>query len=470
METILALALTLCPAFAEAPAGRQDPRDRLMDAVKEARLADAEAALTDLAAGDGAKAARGLVAALPKARDAATLLHLHAAKARENLNSLDDSFNFAIDSERQKRLQLEEARGRVRETSARALDGERVYEAIRGTFYALKPGAERALAAEGERSGSWVQKCEIYEGLGAIGAEAELLAALEREKEPVVQAAILSGVFTGKAAPFLDHPQWQLRLAALQSLGASPGAVGPIVARLAEPDQRFRNAAFGTLSRLTGTTLPADPGAWRDWWKANGEDFAAGRYAPSRRKELPGPGRTTFYDIPLVSSRICFVIDRSGSMRDNGKFDAAKQELRALLDRLPDGAQVNIVFFGGTSSVFSRLGSRTLDDRSRRDAIDFVERMGFESGTDLYKALERALACVGSYETGRLREDGVDTLVVLSDGQATVGKLLDDEAIARVIARKARYFRPVIHCVSLSSDAQSLKLLARLSGGEYRTR
>jgi hypothetical protein len=458
VETILAFALALC----------QDPRDRLQEAVREVKLKDAEEALKDLSAGDGARAARALVSALPKARDAAALLHGFAAKARENLNAVDDSFNFAIDSERQKRLQLEEARARVRETSARALDGERVYEAIRGTFYALKPEAALALAADGERSGSWLQKCEVYEGLAAVGGEAELLAALEREKEPVVLAQILSGLFTERARAHLDHPQWQVRLAALQSLGASRGAVGPIVERLGEPDARFRNAACAALAKLTNTELPADPALWQDWWKANGEDFRAGRYVASGRKELPGPGRTTFYDIPLASSRVCFVIDRSGSMRDDGRFDAAKKELRAILDRLPDGARVNIVFFGGTTSVFSRLPSRVLDAQSRRDAIDFVERQGFESGTDLHKALEKALTCVGVYETGKLREDGVDTLVVLSDGQATVGRVLDDEAIARVIARKSRYFRPVFHCVSLSSDAPSLKLLARLTGGEYR--
>ena len=460
METILALALALC----------QDPRDRLLDAVREAKLKEAEAALKDLSSGDGGKAARALVAALPKARDLATLLHSVAAKAREDLNAVDDAFSFAIDSERQKKFQLEEARARVRESSARALDAERIYEAIRGTFYSLKPGAAKALAQEGERSGSWLLKCEIYEGLGAVGGEEELLAALDREKEPVVQATLLSGVFTGKARAHLDDPQWQVRLMALQSLGATSAAVEPIVTRLGEPDARFRNAACAALSQITATELPADPAAWRDWWKANGEDFRAGRYVASRRKVVEGPGRTTFYDIPLVSSRVCFVIDRSGSMRNDGKFDAAKKELRAILDRLPDGSRVNIVFFGGTTSVYSRSPSRVLDPQSRRDAVEFVERQGFESGTDLYKALEKALACTGSYETGRLREDGVDTMVVLSDGQATVGRLLDDEAIARVIARKSRYFRTVVHCVSLSSDAQSLKLLARLTGGEYRVK
>jgi hypothetical protein len=49
-----------------------------------------------------------------------------------------------------------------------------------------------------------------------------------------------------------------------------------------------------------------------------------------------------------------------------------------------------------------------------------------------------------------------------------VGRLVNDDLVGRVIARRARYLRPVIHTVSLSSDARSMKLLAELTGGEYR--
>jgi Mg-chelatase subunit ChlD len=107
---------------------------------------------------------------------------------------------------------------------------------------------------------------------------------------------------------------------------------------------------------------------------------------------------------------------------------------------------------------------------TRRDAIQFIDRMGYESGTDLYGALEKALALVGSPESGRLREDGPDTLIVLSDGIATVGRLVDDELVARVIARRSRFLRPAIHTISLSSEARSLKVLSDLSGGEYRVK
>ena len=184
-------------------------------------------------------------------------------------------------------------------------------------------------------------------------------------------------------------------------------------------------------------------------------------------KTPEGPGRTTFYDVPLASTRVCFVIDRSPSMRQNGRFQTARKEMLELIERMPDGARINMVFFGATASLWTKT-TRVLDAQARKDAVRWVEDQNLEGGTDLYRALEKTLGTVGWTDTGRLREDGVDTLFVLSDGEATVGRLQDDELIARVIARKARYLRPVIHAVALNSAAPSMRLLAELTGGEYR--
>jgi Mg-chelatase subunit ChlD len=136
---------------------------------------------------------------------------------------------------------------------------------------------------------------------------------------------------------------------------------------------------------------------------------------------------------------------------------------------MPDGSLVNIIFFGGSQSCFAK-SPVALDARSRRDLAAFVDNARLEAATDLYGALEKALTMVGNPDSGRLHEDGVDTIVVLSDGQANVGKIIDDELIAQVIARRARYLRPVFHTVSLSSDSKSLRLLAERTGGEYRAK
>lgn len=448
---------------------QSDPRDRLNDAIRQVRFADAQAALGDLAAGDPVKSARALPLSISRARDKSSALLSATVGARQDYDRIETAFTFNIDEERQKKKSLEAAKLRIRNACAQAIEGEKIYEAIRETLGLLRTEAAPALAAEADRTSSWVLKCELYEALGRSGAEAALLAALDREKEPAVLATVLAGVKSERALRFLSHAQWQVRLAAVRSARGCREGVGAVVASLSNDDVRFRNAAVEGLVELTGTRLPPDPGAWRDWWKANEEEFRAGRFSPENPRELRGPGRTTFYEVPIFSSRICFVIDRSRSMKEQNRFETAKAELKRLLGELPDGARVNIVFFGGSLSTFAR-GSRILDDHVRREAVAFIDRQLYEPATDLYAALERALGYVGSPDVGALREDGLDTIVVLSDGQATTGRLIDDELVARVVARRARYLRPVIHTVSLASDARSLKLLSDLTGGEYRLR
>jgi len=303
-----------------------------------------------------------------------------------------------------------------------------------------------------------------------MGAKEALGGLIDREMPPVALATALRGCPAENGLKYLTHAQWQVRLGALDGARKSRAAVGPLVESLGLSDFRYRKQATSALVGITETELPPDPGTWREWWSANRTDFEAGRYSGRNPRAPEGPGRTVaFYDIPVHSSRVCFVIDRSRSMREQDRFDGAKKELKRLLDSMPDGSLVNIVFFGWTQNCFSK-SPRTLNAETRRDLEVFMERCGYESGTDLYGALEKALTMVGNPDTGRLHENGVDTIVVLSDGQATVGRIIDDDLLAWVAARRSRYLRPVFHTVSLSSDSKALKLLADKTGGEYRAK
>ncbi len=436
---------------------------RLEAAIRATDLRGTDAALAEVLLWEAPRAVRALVGALGKSRERLDVLLSAHGGARAAAIELDDAVTFDLNPERAKKQQAEAAKARVRETAGRALDGEKIYDAIRAAFKGLSPEAGPRIGAEAERSGSWLLKCELYEALGGMRLDGPLLKALDVEREPVVLATILGGLATERAEWRLDHAAWQVRLAAVRALRESRSSIGTIVGRLPDADARWRNGACLTLRELTGRELPWD--AWPEWWRANGEDFRAGRVNAAKAPE--GPGRTTFYDVPLTSTRVGFVIDRSGSMREGGRFQTARKELLELIERLPDGARLNIVFFGGTASSWAKT-TRVLDAQARKDAVRWVEDQGLESGTDLYRALEKSLGLVGWADSGRLREDGLDTLFVLSDGEATVGRLQDDELIARVIARKARYLRPVIHAVALNSTAPSLRLLAELTGGEYR--
>jgi hypothetical protein len=450
---------------------QSDPKDRLFDAIRETDVEATQKALADLAQGDGARAARAVMAALPRARERLNTLIAVTLRARENYVQADTSFGFNINEAVVKQKALERAATRIKETAARAIEGEKVYQSILDIFGFLKPEAVPVLAAEAERTALWPLKCEILEGLGAMGtreARQALAVAIDRESSPAALAAALRAAPGEEASKYLGHAQWQVRLAALEALGRSRGAVGPIVDAMGLADFRFRKQATRTLVGLTETELPPDAGAWRDWWSANRDDFTAGTYTARAARAPEGPGRTVaFYDIPVHSSRVCFVIDRSKSMREQERFDHAKKELKRLLDAMPDGSLVNVVFFGWTQNCFSKA-PRALNAESRRELDVFLDRCGFESGTDLYGALEKALTMVGNPDTGKLHENGVDTIAVLSDGQATVGRIIDDELLAWAATRRARYLRPVFHTVSLSSDSKALRLLAERTGGEYR--
>lgn len=459
----MAWILLLCAA----PGGGEDPRELLASAVREARPAEARAALADLLRGNHARAARALAAALPRARERAAALGTASIQARMEYDRIDTEFTFNPFEDRARERQLAEALERIREAERRAVDAERVYDLLREAMGALDPAGAEVLAAEAARTASWLLKCELLEGLGAAGAREALLPFLDRREPPAVLATALAGAAHERALEFLDHPQWQVRLAALQGLRGVRAAAGAIVGRMAEPDARFRREAAAVLREMTGTGLPADPEAWSGWWRANGTDFIAGAYDPRWPKAPEGPGHTTFYSIPVVSSRVCFVIDRSNSMREGGRFEQARRELKRLLGELPDGARVNLLFFGEGTSWFSQ-DMRVLDAAARREAGTFIDRQRYDGGTDLHRALEKALLLAGSPESGRLREEGPDTIVVLSDGRATLGRFVDEELLGRVLARRARYLRPVFHTISLGPGARSLKLLAELTGGEHR--
>jgi len=71
-----------------------------------------------------------------------------------------------------------------------------------------------------------------------------------------------------------------------------------------------------------------------------------------------------FYGVPLGGAQdIVFVLDRSGPM-DDGKLEGPKQQLLGVIDRLPDGTRVGLVFFNSSIREWtyaSLVGAQTAD-------------------------------------------------------------------------------------------------------------
>ena len=93
----------------------------------------------------------------------------------------------------------------------------------------------------------------------------------------------------------------------------------------------------------------------------------------------------------------------------------------------------------------------------RREAIDFVQNLSCQWGTNIYDTLEFTL-----------KDRRVDTIYLLSDGRPVGGKYSAPEDIIREIGAINRVRGAKINCISFGRETAFLKKLAAQNQGEYR--
>ena len=121
---------------------------------------------------------------------------------------------------------------------------------------------------------------------------------------------------------------------------------------------------------------------------------------------------------------LTFVIDTSGSMEREGRLELVKDALRILVDELGPDDRVAVVTFGNDARLV--LESTPADDR--RAILRAIDRLQPDGSTNLEAGLRLG------YEQARrsMTENGIDRVVVASDGVANVG-LTDADGILRGI-------------------------------------
>lgn len=122
---------------------------------------------------------------------------------------------------------------------------------------------------------------------------------------------------------------------------------------------------------------------------------------------------TTFTKASKQPRRVCFVLDRSGSMTGSRNYDphapilGAKKALLACLSLLTDEDEFGLVHFGSDAVAFdAKLGKAT--DANRKKAAAWVEKIQCNGGTEMLTALATATRVLGG--------PGGD-VVVLTDGE-----------------------------------------------------
>ena len=128
----------------------------------------------------------------------------------------------------------------------------------------------------------------------------------------------------------------------------------------------------------------------------------------------------TVADRQRPAASLTFVIDVSGSMAREDRLDLVKQSLRLLVDELGERDSVAVVVFGSDARIV--LDPTPGSDRAR--ILSAIDRLVPEGSTNAEAGLRLGYEVADRH----LLEDGINRVVLASDGVANVG-LTDPQSI-----------------------------------------
>lgn len=350
---------------------------------------------------------------------------------------------------------------------------------------------------------------KALEGLGRVGGQEELEAviAMTDNKRPLVRVAALEsagGILArgenseSKLAQqylpllmrHLDDQEWPVQETILsmmerfRSEKSIPILINFLERTYLNPDAyrvRIVQRITEVLRSLTGARIQdTDPEKWREWWKENREGFELAP-APSlslRGFQLDAP---SFFDIPVNSDHVYFILDISGSMRAplpsqyerdqdsaESKLDRARKELSITLEALDPDVKFNIVLFNDTLSIFSKKPVKA-SKSAKKKAQDFFLKANADAGTNIFDSLNHALQFKSMGLVDRFEEDlQLDTIFLLSDGVPTAGVVIDPREILRIITQANILSKIKINTIYLGAESNRfMRNLAEQNYGQY---
>ena len=267
----------------------------------------------------------------------------------------------------------------------------------------------------------------------------------------------------------LDHGIWQVRLAAVEALGAwrTKEAILPLIGRLEpEEERRIRTAILDALFHTTGVSIYDNQSLWMRWWEEQGKDLPIPAAIPVKPELPPDFSSAGFYGIPIHSEKVIFLIDQSGSMSADAeesekyegeklsRLDVAIRETLSAVEKLKDSTLINVILFHTTihpwQEELKELGE------NREDLDTYLRRQFPQGGTNIYDGLELAM-----------QMEGVHTIYLLSDGIPGSGRFTDTQDILQAVAERNQFRRTVIHTIAIGMDSPLLRQLAEANGGSY---
>ncbi len=346
-----------------------------------------------------------------------------------------------------------------------------------------------ALAAR-KRSRDTEFQIEAVRALGRLdptNAE-EMLLALGNHKDSslrtlviIALARIESNNSFNRRIEALEDPVWQVRSAALRSFQGYKDVrlVDALLAAMRRESGALLPQVVELLIASTGQDLGPDVENWDKYWnrerdrynpvaiaEREGSQHSGSTYV---RKADPGKARApSYFGVEIVSKRIAFVIDCSGSMsqevsvaKEGGgvetmnRLELAKSELRIAIEKLSPGTFFNLVRFDTATHSYKDKPVR-LSKKSVKEGRRFIDGLRPGGGTNIYDSLEQVL-----------KAGDVDTIFFLSDGAPSAGTFVDPPRILEEIMLLNEESQVTIHTIALGFTSAFMESLAEQNRGNY---
>ena len=230
---------------------------------------------------------------------------------------------------------------------------------------------------------------------------------------------------------------WSVRLVAIENLERlkSRGAVRALVHRLElEETSRLVDRIVAALRSLSGLKHRRDPRPWRDWAESLEEHW---RPSGTSRATPTPDARTTarsFVGLPVLSQRITFLIDFSGSMwmpMADGRIpkDRVDEHMRTVLEGFDPHTHFNVIPFANEPAPWQERLVAARPNHVKRALADF-ERCNLRGRGNFFDAAVLALA-----------DPEVETVTTLTDGYPTGGFHSNLRLIVPLLLERNRFRR-----------------------------
>ncbi len=261
----------------------------------------------------------------------------------------------------------------------------------------------------------------------------------------------------------LEDPEPRVRAQAIENLEklSSRAAILALVHEMEiEKRERLRWGILAFLRGRSGLDLGFDGVAWRGWAEKIEGPLATGERKGVRLSPV-GSTKVSLAGLSLISDRVCFLIDFSGSTWGTKVGERTRKEildgkLRAALEALPEGTRFNVMPYTNEPIPWEKALVPSTKANVKR-AIEWFERCHQSGRGNFYDAAMLALS-----------DPEVDAIVALTDGVPTGGHRWHLELMVELLVEKDRFRKVAFDSVLVDAPMGKRKLwqeLAERTGG-----